>query len=200
MATLWVWDTNGLSDVDFCKVRVFSKTDPELVMPVLFLTCIPARDVSVGETVYVRGWLQGGDGTAIRLDFGDGTIVQDYEPYSVVEHRYSTSGIHVLSGYALVNNRPVAQKLKIVVAEPRDRAAAGAAAAWRSDLGRMAGFRRSDPAVPARQACQVLCASLKSNFPSYSISVDFVVSASMIQVLQMDQKRTASLLRGALGW
>ncbi|UCG55879.1 MAG: peptidoglycan DD-metalloendopeptidase family protein [Phycisphaerales bacterium] len=119
IAELWIWDGHGVPDVDFCKIRVFSKTDPEPVMPTLFLTYTPAKELSAGQTVYVRGWLQGGESANIRLDFGDGTILEGYQPYSVVEHRYAKAGIHILSGYASVDNKPVTQKLKIVVAESR---------------------------------------------------------------------------------
>lgn len=119
IAELWIWDGFRRYDVDFCKVRVYSRTDPEPVMPTLFLTYTPAKPAFTDPTVYVRGWLQGGESANIRLDFGDGTILEDYEPYSVVEHRYTKGGIHILTGYATVDNKPVTQKLKIVAKESR---------------------------------------------------------------------------------
>ncbi len=62
-----------------------------------------------------RGWPQGGEAGPIRLDFGDGTILEAYQPFSDVEHRYAENGIYIVTASAERDGRPAMIKLKVVV-------------------------------------------------------------------------------------
>ncbi len=115
MAALWVEDEKGSRDVDFCKVKVYSGEKAEDVMPILFLTYSPSRDVRVGQAVYFRGWPQGAESSAIRLDFGDGTVVENYAPYSEVSHSFQKRGIHVVTATTTAAGLRVTQKVKVTV-------------------------------------------------------------------------------------
>lgn len=115
MAALWVEDEQGNLDVDFCKVKAFTKDKVEDVMPILYMTYAPSRGIRTGRPVYFRGWPHGEEADSIRLDFGDGGIVEDYEPYSEVPHSFDKPGIHVVTATATAAGLPVTQKLKVVV-------------------------------------------------------------------------------------
>jgi hypothetical protein len=117
--TLTIRDDRGLADVDFCKVKVFSDPTPEDVIPTLFVTYHPAEAVRVGEPVRFRIWPQGGPAKAIRVDFGDGRVLEDYRPYSEITHRYAKSGIHVVTVSAVAEGLPVTQKVKVFVPSQR---------------------------------------------------------------------------------
>ncbi len=115
MATLWVEDEQGSRDVDFCKVKVYSKDKVEDVMPILFLTYSPSRGVRAGQTVYFRGWPQGEEADAIRIDFGDGTVIEKYAPYSEVRHSFQKPGIHIVTATTTAAGFSVTQKQKVIV-------------------------------------------------------------------------------------
>jgi hypothetical protein len=115
MATLWVEDERGLRDVDFCKVKVYSKDKVEDVMPILFLTYWPSRGVRAGQTVYFRGWPQGEEAGDIRIDFGDGTAIEKYVPYSEVRHSFQKPGIHIVTATTTSAGFSITQKLKVIV-------------------------------------------------------------------------------------
>ncbi|MDP2898183.1 MAG: PKD domain-containing protein [bacterium] len=115
MAALYVEDEKGLRDVDFCKVKVYSKDKVEDVMPIFFLTYSPSRGVRVGQTVYFRGWPQGEEAGAIRIDFGDGTVIEKYAPYSEVRHSFQKPGIHIVTATTTAAGFSVTQKLKVIV-------------------------------------------------------------------------------------
>lgn len=117
MATLWIEDAEGVRDVDFCKVKVYTRDQVEDVMPIIYLTQAPTRGVRRGQPVYFRAWPHGEEMDGIRLDFGDGTVVKDYEPYSEVKHGFEKAGIHVVTASAEWNGRSVTQKIKVIVQE-----------------------------------------------------------------------------------
>lgn len=115
MAALWVENEKGARDVDFCKVKVYSKDKVEDVMPILFLTYWPSRGVRAGQTVYFRGWPQGEEADDIQIDFGDGTVVEKYAPYSEVRHSFQKPGIHIVTATTTAAGFPVTQKVKVIV-------------------------------------------------------------------------------------
>ncbi len=115
IATLWIKDRHGHTDVDFCKVKVFSRPDPEKVVPTLFVTYTPSAEVFAEQPVSFRIWPQGGHVADIRVDFGDGMIVEDYRPYSAIIHTYANAGIHIVTVTGRAGGLPVAQKTKVVV-------------------------------------------------------------------------------------
>ncbi len=115
MAALWVEDERGLRDVDFCKVKVYSRDKVEDVMPIFFLTYSPSRELRAGQTVYFRGWPQGREAGAIRIDFGDGTVIEDYAPYSEVSHSFRNRGVHIVTATTTAAGLSVTQKVKVIV-------------------------------------------------------------------------------------
>ncbi|MBN2477283.1 MAG: peptidoglycan DD-metalloendopeptidase family protein [Pirellulales bacterium] len=115
MATLRVHDEQGSTDVDFCKVKVFSDPDLEDVIPILCVTYKPAGIVRVGQPVSFRIWPQGGGAEAIEVDFGDEDSYREYRPYSAITHAFSRPGIHVVTVSATAGGLPTTQKVKVVV-------------------------------------------------------------------------------------
>ena len=138
MAALWVKDNQGGLDVDFCKVKVFSRSAPEDVIPTLFVTYYPSilrsrlvlrsvlrrvaatakdesAEVHVDEPVNFRIWPQGMEVKDVKVDFGDGTVVQDYRAYSAITHKFKKRGIHIVTVTGMAGGLPVAQKVKIIV-------------------------------------------------------------------------------------
>ncbi|MBN2128381.1 MAG: PKD domain-containing protein [Sedimentisphaerales bacterium] len=117
MATLWVTDNRGNSDVDFCKVKVYSRSAPEDIVPILFATYKPSRGLRVDQPVSFRIWPQGLGVENIQIDFGDGSVVQDYRPYSALAHTFKQPGIHIVTVAGRTGELPVTQKVKVVVQE-----------------------------------------------------------------------------------
>jgi hypothetical protein len=115
MASLWITDDQGHRDVDFCRVRVYSRSDPEAFIPTLFVTHAPSRHVRVDQAVHFRIWPQGRDVKPINVDFGDGRLVKDYTPYSAITHRFKRPGIHVVTVTGRAGELPVTQKVKVVI-------------------------------------------------------------------------------------
>jgi murein DD-endopeptidase MepM/ murein hydrolase activator NlpD len=116
IATLWVRDEKGRQDVDFCKVKVFEKSDRKSGLPTIFMTHTPTADIAVDRPVLFQFWIQGGNVRQVMtVDFGDGTIVDDYLSYSEVKHGFKTPGIHVVTARAMVGEKPITQKQKVVV-------------------------------------------------------------------------------------
>jgi murein DD-endopeptidase MepM/ murein hydrolase activator NlpD len=114
-AALWVEDERGLRDVDFATVRVYSKEKPESIMPTLFVTYTPSREIRVGQPVSFRIWPQGIDVGHIRLDLGEGRVIEGYKPYTTLVHRFKAPGIHVVTVSGSAGSLPVTQKVKVVV-------------------------------------------------------------------------------------
>ena len=116
-AALWVTDDRGGHDVDFCTVRVYSPSAPEDAVGTLFVTYIPSAQVHVDRPVNFRIWPQGMGAESIQVDFGDGTILRDYRPYSAITHKFKKSGIHIVTVSGRAGGLPVTQKVKVVVEE-----------------------------------------------------------------------------------
>jgi murein DD-endopeptidase MepM/ murein hydrolase activator NlpD len=117
IASLWIKDSDGNVDVDFCRVKVFSNSIVESGIPTLFVTCTPAGSVRVGQPVSFRIWPQGAGVEAIEVDFGDETRISGYRPFTAVSHTYFKPGVQVVTVAGRSHDFPVAQKVKIVVHE-----------------------------------------------------------------------------------
>lgn len=117
MASLWVKDDQGRIDVDFCKVKVFSRSAPEDIIPTFFVTYKPSREVRVEQPISLRIWPQGMGAESIQVDFGDSTLLRDYRPYSAITHKFKVPGIHIVTVTGMAGDLPVTQKVKIVVQE-----------------------------------------------------------------------------------
>lgn len=114
-ACLWIEDDHGNRDVDFCTVKVFSRPVPEKVIPTLFVTYYPSGEIFVEDPVNFRIWPQGETVENIRIDFGDGTLIQEYRIDSAITHRFKTSGIHIVSLSGTAGKLPVMHKVKVIV-------------------------------------------------------------------------------------
>lgn len=114
-AALWVTNDRGGRDVDFCTVRVYSRSASQDAIGTLFVTYIPSGRVRVDQPVNFRIWPQGVEPEDIRIDFGDGTIVRDYRPCSAITHKFRDEGIHIVAVSGQAGGLPVTQKLKVVV-------------------------------------------------------------------------------------
>ena len=114
---LWVKDSQRAEDVDFCQVKVFSKSKPEKSMPHIFMTCTPTQDVRPNQPVTFRFWPQGEGCGSIKVEFDDGTQVADYQPYAELQHSFKTPGLHIVTVRCEAGGKPIMQKLKVVVSE-----------------------------------------------------------------------------------
>jgi murein DD-endopeptidase MepM/ murein hydrolase activator NlpD len=115
IATLRVRDEKAREDVDFCKVKVFTRSAPELAIPTIFMTYIPTEGIAVNQPVSFRFWLQTGNDETMTVGFGDGTVVNQYASYSELTHGFKTPGIHIVAARATVAGDPITQKLKVLV-------------------------------------------------------------------------------------
>jgi len=115
VATLWVKDDRGAEDVDVCQVKIFSKADPEKAMPHIFMTYTPTQGIRPDQPVAFRFWFQGAGGGPITVDFGDATVVQDYQSYAEIQHSFRTAGVHIVTARCEAQGKPIANKLKVVV-------------------------------------------------------------------------------------
>ncbi|MHC4558993.1 MAG: PKD domain-containing protein [Planctomycetota bacterium] len=115
IATLWVKDEKGNEDVDFCRVKVFTASTPESKVPTIFMTYVPTNNIVVNQPVLFRFWLQGVEGQPIEIDFGDGTVIDDYVSYSEISHRFNSSGIHVVTARSTIEGMLIMQKQKVIV-------------------------------------------------------------------------------------
>jgi hypothetical protein len=114
-AVLHIKDDRGGRDSDICRVRVYTAAQPEDVLTTLFFTVSPSLSLKSGGNVHFRGWPQGGEAGPIRLDFGDGTVLEGYQPFSDVEHRYAEPGMYIITAAAEKDGRPAMTKLKLVI-------------------------------------------------------------------------------------
>lgn len=112
---LRVKDDRGGRDFDICRVRIYSAQLPEDILTTLFFSISPSFGIRPGQAVHFRGWPQGGDAGPIRLDFGDGTALDDYQPFSEVKHYYEKPEIYIVTASAEKDGRPAMTKLKVVV-------------------------------------------------------------------------------------
>lgn len=117
-AALWVEDAEGRKDVDFTTVRVYSRPEAEDVVPTIFATFTPCGEVHVGSPVHFRLWPQGRGVDSLRIDFGDGTALEDYVPYSAVTHIFRTPGIHVVKAAGRCGELSVMQQVRVEIHPP----------------------------------------------------------------------------------
>lgn len=115
IATLRVTDSKGREDVDFCRVKVFTRDAIENSIPTIFMTHSPTLKLVVGQPVRFRMWLQAREPSPITIDFGDGTVIHDYVSYTDVEHRFKTAGIHVVRASTTIAGKPITQCQKVIV-------------------------------------------------------------------------------------
>jgi murein DD-endopeptidase MepM/ murein hydrolase activator NlpD len=113
LAELWLKNAQGYEDVDFLKIRVFTQATPEDSIPTIFMTYYPAKDIQVNDPIAFRVWWQGIENVPLTIDFGDGKIIKDYQSYTEVSHRFTTTGIHIVTAHGRVNGHPITQKLKV---------------------------------------------------------------------------------------
>jgi hypothetical protein len=114
-AALWIEDSQGWVDVDFCKVKVFTRGAPEESISTLFVTYHPSGGVRVNDPVNFRAWPQSMSVASIQIDFGDGTLIEDYQPYSALTHNFTKPGLHIVTVTGNAGALPVIQKLKVLV-------------------------------------------------------------------------------------
>jgi len=117
IATLRIIDEKGQEDVDFYKVKVFTASDPEDKVPTIFMTYVPTNNIFVNQDVLFRFWLQGVRGEFITVDFGDGTVIDDYVSYSEIRHKFMSPGIHVITTSSTIEGKSTTQKQKVLVHE-----------------------------------------------------------------------------------
>ncbi|MHC4538463.1 MAG: PKD domain-containing protein [Planctomycetota bacterium] len=117
IATLRIKDEKGREDIDFYKVKVFTDSDPENKIPTIFMTHTPTNNIVVDQAALFRFWLQGVKGEFITVDFGDGTVIDDYVSYSEILHRFRSPGINIVTTSSTINGNPITQKQKILVLE-----------------------------------------------------------------------------------
>ena len=115
IAELWITDEDGRKDVDFHKIRVFTASAPEGSIPTIFMTHTQTNNVVVNQPVFFRFWLQGAKDKPVKVDFGDGTVIDDYVSYSEIRHRFKSPGIHVVTTSGTIDGKSITQKQKVVV-------------------------------------------------------------------------------------
>jgi hypothetical protein len=115
VAALWVKDDKGNQDVDFCQIKVFSKSSRERNMPHIFMTYTPTEGILPNTPITVRLWFQGRGGGPISLDFDDGTRIADCKPYAELRHRFDKPGVHILTAQCEAAGNPITAKLKVIV-------------------------------------------------------------------------------------
>jgi len=115
VATLRIVDWKGAEDVDFRKVKVYSRDEPEAFLPTFFMTSTPTLEVHAREPVRFRIWLHGAEDHPFEIDFGDGQVASDGESFEVVEHAYGEPGLYVVTARAVVDGIPTTGKQKVVV-------------------------------------------------------------------------------------
>ena len=115
VATLWVKDNEGNEDVDFCQIKVFSKSKTEANMPHLFLTYTPTEDIRPRMPFSIRLWLQGASGGPISLEFDDGTRIADCKQYAELRHSFDKPGVHILTAQCQAAGNPITAQVKVIV-------------------------------------------------------------------------------------
>lgn len=115
IAELWITDEKGRKDVDFTKLRVFTASAPEGSIPTIFMTHYPTNNIAVNQPVFFRFWLQGAEDKPFKVDFGDGTVVDDYVSYSEISHIFKSPGIYVVTTSCNIEEKLIMQKQKVVV-------------------------------------------------------------------------------------
>jgi len=117
IATLRIKDDRGKESIDFCKIKVFSRTAPEATMPSIFMTHTPTQGGTAPCTVTIRCWTQSDADAPMQLDFGDGYYRSVYDSYAEVTHQFDTPGNHIVTATATINGLPVMQRQCINIEE-----------------------------------------------------------------------------------
>lgn len=115
IAELWITDEAGHKDVDFSKTRVFTASTPEGSIPTIFMTHYPTNNIAVNQPVFFRFWLQGVKDKPVKVDFGDGSVINDYFSYTEISHRFKSPGIHIVTCSSTIDGHSITQKQKVVV-------------------------------------------------------------------------------------
>ena len=115
VAELLLQDAKGREDIDFCRVKVWPRRSSANGIPTVFLTHAPSIGIRPGDAVTIRGWVQGENDAPIRLDLGDGTVIENYESYGEISHAFQRPGIQVITATAEIDGMSVTQKQKILV-------------------------------------------------------------------------------------
>jgi hypothetical protein len=115
IAELWIKDEAGRNNVDFFKTRVFTASTPEGSIPTIFMTHYPTNNITVDQPVFFRFWLQGVKDKPVKVDFGDGTAINDYLSYTEINHKFKSPGIHIVTTSSTINGHSITQKQKVVV-------------------------------------------------------------------------------------
>jgi hypothetical protein len=115
IAELWITDIDGRKDVDFSKIRVFTASTPEGSIATIFMTHYPTNNIVINQPVFFRFWLQGAKDKPIKVDFGDGTVIDDYVWYSEIRHRFKSPGFHIVTASSTIDGKSITQKQKVVV-------------------------------------------------------------------------------------
>ena len=115
VATLWVKDNEGNEDVDFCQIKVFSKSKTEANMPHLFMTYTPTEGLRPRSPISVRLWFQGANGGPISLEFDDGVRISDCQQYTELQHSFDMPGVHILTAECKAGGNPITAKIKVLV-------------------------------------------------------------------------------------
>jgi len=115
VATLWLKDNEGNEDVDFCQIKVFSKSKIEANMPHLFMTYTPTEDLRPRTPISVRLWFQGTNGGPISLEFDDGVCISDCQQFTELQHSFELPGVHILTAQCKAAGNPITAKIKVVV-------------------------------------------------------------------------------------
>ncbi len=58
MAELWIQDDRGNEDVDFCKIKVYTKGNIQKIIPAIFMCHTPTLNIKSNEEITFQLWLQ----------------------------------------------------------------------------------------------------------------------------------------------
>ncbi|MFC1792792.1 PKD domain-containing protein, partial [Planctomycetota bacterium] len=116
-AILRIKDEQGQEDLDVCMVKVFPNPVPAKgAIPTIFLAHYPTLGLKVDDTVHFQAWIQEADNdTTISMDFGDGSVINDYVQRSEFQHIFKIEGIYIVTAKAIIRDMRIEQKIKVVV-------------------------------------------------------------------------------------
>ncbi len=115
IATLTITDQLGDQDIDFCQIKVYPSDKTREHMPHIFMSRTPARDLTCGEQLSLRFWLQGSGPDTLKIDTGDDSPVIKYQSDTPLTHIYKKPGIYTITATCLSDGMPITQKLKVKV-------------------------------------------------------------------------------------
>lgn len=114
-ATLIATDRAGKHDAGFCEVKVYPRENPAPLARIV-LSAYPSRGAKPGETVFVRGWIQGEVPEPIVIDFGDGSPAVECKSKEELTHVYRQPGLYVVTGRVPNSPHPITRQIKVIVA------------------------------------------------------------------------------------